>query len=187
MRHNHQAWEPPLLKPRAPRARAPHKRGHCSEKPVPATGEEPCTTSNNKDPAQRKINGFKKENTYWGWETAIQETWWWSEMPGDKATARPLHLRRTTDCVEMGRQPEGVGGRTFQTAEENPKTRPQSQLGLVWSGVPGGWGWRRGRECQELCPLRVWERIWICQGNTSCKDGHNKGQKWYGLNRSRRY
>ena len=21
----------------------------------------------------------------------------------------------------------------------------------------------------------------------SCKDGHNKGQKWYGLNRSRRY
>ena len=25
------------------------------------------------------------------------------------------------------------------------------------------------------------------QGNTSCKDGHNKGQKWYGPNRSRRY
>ena len=25
------------------------------------------------------------------------------------------------------------------------------------------------------------------QGNVSCKDGHNKGQKWYGLNRSRRY
>ena len=25
------------------------------------------------------------------------------------------------------------------------------------------------------------------QGNFSCKDGHNKGQKWYGLNRSRRY
>ena len=27
------------------------------------------------------------------------------------------------------------------------------------------------------------------QGNISCKDGHNKGQKWYGLgpNRSRRY
>ena len=23
--------------------------------------------------------------------------------------------------------------------------------------------------------------------NTSCKDGHNKGQKWYGPNRSRRY
>ena len=25
------------------------------------------------------------------------------------------------------------------------------------------------------------------QGNFSCKDGHNKGQKWYGPNRSRRY
>ena len=27
----------------------------------------------------------------------------------------------------------------------------------------------------------------INQGNFSCKDGHNKGQKWYGPNRSRRY
>ena len=25
------------------------------------------------------------------------------------------------------------------------------------------------------------------QGNISCIDGHNKGQKWYGPNRSRRY
>ena len=25
------------------------------------------------------------------------------------------------------------------------------------------------------------------QGNISCKDGHNKGQKWYGPNTSRRY
>ena len=25
------------------------------------------------------------------------------------------------------------------------------------------------------------------QGNISCKDGHNKGQKWYGSNRGRRY
>ena len=25
------------------------------------------------------------------------------------------------------------------------------------------------------------------QGNISCQDGHNKGQKWYGPNRSRRY
>ena len=25
------------------------------------------------------------------------------------------------------------------------------------------------------------------RGNTSCKDGLNKGQKWYGPNRSRRY
>ena len=59
--HKHRAWEPPLLKPRAPRARAPHKRGHCSEKPVPATGEEPCALSSNKDPAQPKLNGFKNK------------------------------------------------------------------------------------------------------------------------------
>ena len=26
-----------------------------------------------------------------------------------------------------------------------------------------------------------------CQGNISCKDGLNKGQKWYGPKRSRRY
>ena len=26
-----------------------------------------------------------------------------------------------------------------------------------------------------------------CQGNISCKDGLNEGQKWYGPNRSRRY
>ena len=25
------------------------------------------------------------------------------------------------------------------------------------------------------------------QGNMLCKDGHNRGQKWYGPNRSRRY
>ena len=25
------------------------------------------------------------------------------------------------------------------------------------------------------------------KGNFSCKDGHNKGKKWYGPNRSRRY
>jgi len=25
------------------------------------------------------------------------------------------------------------------------------------------------------------------QGNISCKDGYNKGQKWYGPNRNRRY
>ena len=40
-------------------------------------------------------------------------------------------------------------------------------------------------------PSTEWERLEISsrkyQGNISCKDGHNKGQKWYGPNRSRRY
>ena len=33
------------------------------------------------------------------------------------------------------------------------------------------------RSLQENCKY---------QGNISCRDGHNKGQKWQGLNRSRR-
>ena len=31
------------------------------------------------------------------------------------------------------------------------------------------------------------KKIKDTQGNISCKDGHNKGQKWYGPSRSRRY
>ena len=30
------------------------------------------------------------------------------------------------------------------------------------------------------------QESWRYQGNISCKDGHNKGQKWQGPNRSRR-
>ena len=33
----------------------------------------------------------------------------------------------------------------------------------------------------------LFKKIKRYQGNISCKDGHNKGQKWYGPNRSRRY
>ena len=33
----------------------------------------------------------------------------------------------------------------------------------------------------------VLKKITRYQGNISCKDGLNKGQKWYGLNRSRSY
>ena len=33
----------------------------------------------------------------------------------------------------------------------------------------------------------LFEKIKRYQGNISCKDGINKGQKWYGPNRSRRY
>ena len=31
----------------------------------------------------------------------------------------------------------------------------------------------------------LFKKIKRYQGNTSCKNGHNKGQKWYGPNRSR--
>ena len=33
----------------------------------------------------------------------------------------------------------------------------------------------------------LFKKIKRYQGNISCKDGHNKGQKWCGPNRSRRY
>ena len=33
----------------------------------------------------------------------------------------------------------------------------------------------------------LFKKIKRFQGNISCKDGLNKGQKWYGPNRSRRY
>ena len=33
----------------------------------------------------------------------------------------------------------------------------------------------------------LFKKIRDTQGNISCKDGLNKGQKWYGSNRSRRY
>ena len=33
----------------------------------------------------------------------------------------------------------------------------------------------------------LFKKIKRYQGNISCKDGHNKGQKWYGPNRIRRY
>ena len=31
---------------------------------------------------------------------------------------------------------------------------------------------------------RYFQENWRYQGNISCKDGYNKGQKWYGPNRS---
>ena len=33
----------------------------------------------------------------------------------------------------------------------------------------------------------LFKKIRDTKGNISCKDGLNKGQKWYGPNRSRRY
>ena len=33
----------------------------------------------------------------------------------------------------------------------------------------------------------LFQKIRDIKGYISCKDGHNKGQKWYGPNRSRRY
>ena len=61
-------------------------------------------------------------------------------MAGDKATARPVRLIeplivwRWEDSLRVSG--EGLSRQRRKTLE----TRPQSQLGLVWSGVQGGWG-----------------------------------------------
>ena len=47
-------------------------------------------------------------------------------------------------------------------------------------------------QCKEIEENNIWERLEISsrklryQGNIPCKDGLDKGQKWYGHNRSRR-
>ena len=48
-------------------------------------------------------------------------------------------------------------------------------------------------QCKEIEENNKWERLEISSRkleiprNISCKDGLDKGQKWYGPNRSRRY
>ena len=48
-------------------------------------------------------------------------------------------------------------------------------------------------QCKEIETTIEWERLEMpsrkleISGNVSCKDGHNKGQKWCRPNRSRRY
>ena len=48
-------------------------------------------------------------------------------------------------------------------------------------------------QCKEIEKTTEWERLEISSRkleiprDISCKNGHNKGQKWYGPNRSRRY
>ena len=48
-------------------------------------------------------------------------------------------------------------------------------------------------QCKEIEETVEWGRLEISSrkleipGNISCKDGHNKGQKWYRFDRGRRY
>ena len=42
-------------------------------------------------------------------------------------------------------------------------------------------------ENRRMGKTRDLKKIRDTKGNISCKDGHNKGWKWYGPNRSRRY
>ena len=47
--------------------------------------------------------------------------------------------------------------------------------------------WKEKEENNRIGKTRDLFKKIRYQGIISCKDGHNKGQKWYGPNRSRRY
>ena len=44
---------------------------------------------------------------------------------------------------------------------------------------------KKQRKIIEWERLRSLQENWRCQGKLSCKDRHDKGQKWYGPNRKR--
>ena len=66
----------------------------------------------------------------------------------------------------------------------NPLTRPEIEAvikNLPKNKSPGPDGFK------EEFYQTFREELMHIEGNISCKDGLNKGQKWYGPNRSRRY
>ena len=78
-------------------------------------------------------------------------------MPGDKATGlsvskEPLIVWRSEDSLRVSG--EGLSKQQSKTLQ----TRPQSQLGLVWSGVPGGWGVEEKVESVRSGALRGCEK-----------------------------
>ena len=56
------------------------------------------------------------------------------QQPGLSVSKEPLIVSRSEDSLRVSG--EGLSRQWRKTLE----TRPQSQLGLAWSGVPGGWG-----------------------------------------------
>ena len=48
--------------------------------------------------------------------------------------------------------------------------------------------WKEIEENNKMGKTRdLFKKVRDIKGTISCKDGHNKGQKWYGPNSSRRY
>ena len=85
-----------------------------------------------------------------------------------------------------------VKGREMKGKEEKEKRR-YTHLNVEFRRIA-----RRDKkaflsdQCKEIeenngmGKMRSFQANYRYQGNISCKDGHNKGQKWYGPNRSRR-
>ena len=69
---------------------------------------------------------------------------------------------------------DGIPVELFQILKDDAVKVLHSICQQIWKTI----GWKDKRSFQENHRH---------QGNISCKDGINKGQKWYGPNRSRRY
>ena len=75
------------------------------------------------------------------------------QQPGLSVSKEPLIVWRSEDSLRVSG--EGLSRQWRKTLE----TRPQSQLGLVWSGVQGGWGVEEKVECVRSGALRGCEKV----------------------------
>ena len=85
--------------------------------------------------------------------------------------------------AEKRREAKGKGGKeryTHLNAESQRISRRDKKAFLSYQCKEIEGNNRMGKTRDLFKKIRF-------QGNTSCKHGHNKGQKWYGPNRSRRY
>ena len=125
---------------------------------MPATGEEPCALSSNKDPAQPKLNGFKNKIHTDAEKLLLRKRGDGvrcrviKQQPGLSVSKEPLIVWRSEDSLRVSG--EGLSKQQSKTLQ----TRPQSQLGLVWSGVPGGWGVEEKVESVRSGALRGCEK-----------------------------
>ena len=111
------------------------------------TGEEPCAPSSTKDPAQPKINGVKNKIHTEAEKLLLRKRGDGvtcrviKQQPGLSVSKEPLIVWRSEDNLRVS------GEELSRQRRKTLETRPQSQLGLVWSGVQGGWGVEDKVEC----------------------------------------
>ena len=108
---------------------------------------------------------------------SLRITWWWQpeEVTKKKKCKKAKELsEEVLQIAEKGREVKGKGERERYTqlnAEFQRITRRDKKAFL-------------SEQCKEI--EESLQENWRYQGNISCKDGHNKGQKWQGPNKSRR-
>ena len=111
-----------------------------------------------------------------GWRSLVGCSPWGR---GESDTTEQLHFH-----FSLSRIGEGNGNPLQCSCLENPRDG-----GAWWAAVYGVTQSRTQlkRLSSSSSSRDLFKKIQRYQGNISCKDGHNKGQKWYGPNRIRRY